>query len=132
MTEKNIPNKCHHCGLLVHYDFKNAMDTQASDLSFGEMRELFDEGVIDRKFTRALGVSNVPGEFGSTQFCAVSSKSWNKNDEKCRYWQPHIDGALIADYIAIHHNQRALKAAVWFGIGAIVATLIAGVLSIVD
>lgn len=119
MTETILPDKCKHCGLRVKYDFTSADESITSDAAFGEINKLSAAGYIP-KYRRRVNASNI--NYGSTEICAVSSKSWLNPMKKCKHWVLRIEGATISDYLSIYHDKRNYKAAVWgAGIGAAVA-----------
>jgi len=101
----------------VHYRFRSAADTQASDAQFAAMRRLYDAGVINRVFSRNVGMTNIPGDFGTTSFCAINSDRFNK-PFNCRHWIRRIDGATLAEHLAVHQSDQMIRLA---KIGALIA-----------
>jgi hypothetical protein len=115
---KKFPNKCEYCGLRVRYNFNSARESQESDRAFGELRALHDAGIIEPIYSRNVGMTNVPDDFGTTDFCAVASGTWNKNTTKCKHWALRTEGASIADYLSIHNDRRnhaIVVTGVWIG-----------------
>lgn len=83
MSKNSLPDKCKHCGLRVKYDFTSANESMSSDAAFSELRKLSDAGYVP-KFRRRVSASNI--DFGSTEICAISSKSWLEPTKKCKHW----------------------------------------------
>lgn len=122
MSKNSLPDKCKHCGLRVKYDFTSANESMSSDAAFSELRKLSDAGYVP-KFRRRVSASNI--DFGSTEICAISSKSWLEPTKKCKHWVLRIQGATIADYLSIHHDRRNYKSAIWSAcIGSMVTVLL--------
>jgi hypothetical protein len=130
MADSPLPNKCNYCGLRMQYVFHTAAETKGSDQAFSELRELYNRKVIKQMFPHIAGMSNVPGDFGSSEFCAVASKAWNKNEKHCAHWSLKVEGASVADYLSIYQDRRTYGATFWFGVVAVLSLLVAIVQSV--
>jgi hypothetical protein len=125
MADIPLPNKCAYCGLRMQYVFQTAAETAGSDRAFSELRVLYNRKVIKQMFPRIVGMSNIPGDFGSSAFCAVASKAWNKNSKRCAHWSLRVDGASVADYLSIYEDRRTYGATFWFGVVAVLSLIVA-------
>ncbi len=123
MTE-TLPNKCDFCGLRVLYRHHSSDGTTSIDEAFTQLHQLKARGIIKHVPPRNIGVSNLPGDFGSTAFCAVNSKAWKDHIKPCKHWALKIDDASVADYLSIYHEKRSRILTVWVGIAAIVVAII--------
>ena len=128
MTQPSLPNKCEHCGLRVYHSFRSIGETTSSDKTFADLRTLHEKGIIKPVYSRVIGASNDPRDFGETEFCAVASKAWHKNAMPCSHWVLRIAGASVADYLSIYHNRRNYSLAQWAGISAILIAIAIAVL----
>lgn len=108
-----LPDKCSHCGLRVRMRFQDATDATEHDLAFGQLRMLYKAKIIKSQFPRRGVMNNTPGDFGDTDFCAVSSSAWGKNEKSCKYWALKIQGAGISDYLSIYHDRNNYRIAYW-------------------
>ena len=124
VVEQKLPNKCDYCGLRVRYEFGSADATAKSNQDFLDLRKLHEAGIVKKVFSRALAISTKPGDFVSTEFCAVASKAWRKNEQRCKHWTLRIKRASVADYLSIYNDRRNRRAAVWLGIGAIIGSIL--------
>jgi hypothetical protein len=124
-----LPNKCDFCGLRAFYKFSSADETHGNDQAFAKLRLLHDRRIVGRKFPRNLEASNTPGDFGTTSFCAVASRAWNKNESSCPHWTLLIRGASIADYLSPYQDQRTFRAA-FLSVVITILSLIVAVLSL--
>ena len=133
MTEPTkLPDKCQYCGLRVQYAFRSAAETHDSDKAFAELRQLHQAGIVKPRYSRAIGMSNVPGDFGTTDVCAVASAAWLRPDKACGHWVLRIEGASVADYQSIHHDRKNHGVAVWAAVAAaVLAVLIAAVQAVI-
>lgn len=122
-----LPNKCDYCGLCVTYAFGSASATTNSDADFTKLHQLKSRGVLKSVPARVLGASNTPGDFGSTAFCAVGSKAWQKRAKRCKHWRLRIAGASIGDYLSLYHDERNAQISLWVGIFAIVIGVLVAV-----
>lgn len=126
MSDTPLPDKCQHCGLRVKYDFESVGDSMSSDKAFVELHRLHDAGIIPVRYRRSVSISNTPDDFGSTEICAIASDSWLKRGTSCKFWVLRVNGASVADYLAIHHARVANRTAIVLGVvGALVALTIA-------
>jgi hypothetical protein len=126
-VDEPLPNKCDYCGLCVSYAFGSASATHSDDADFTALHKLKSKGVLKSVPARLVGASNLPGDFGSTAFCAVESKAWQKRDKRCGHWRLRIKGASIGDYLSLHHDERNARISLWVGIVAIVIGVLVAV-----
>lgn len=119
MAEK-LPSKCDSCGLRVFYAHHSAGDTTSVDTIFNNLHVLKTHRIIKHVPARLMGASNVPGDFGSTSFCAVGSRAWQKHDKRCSYWMLAIQEASVADYLALHHGKLSTRLSFWLGVVGLV------------
>lgn len=121
----SLPSKCDLCGLRVFYSFRSGAETTSSDEAFGRLHVLGDHGVIRKRSvpTRVVSMSNISGDSGSTAFCAVTSKAWQRNEMRCKHWTLRIESASVADYLSLYHARRSYHSAIWLGVGAIIVAL---------
>jgi hypothetical protein len=124
MTNDTLPNKCEHCGLRVFYEFKSARETASSDKAFGDLRTLQTKRIIKPIYRRVVGASSDPNHFGDTQFCAVASPAFHKNDKSCSHWSLRIAGGSVGDYLSIYHDRRNFWLAKWAAISAAAITAV--------
>jgi hypothetical protein len=122
-----LPNKCDYCGLCVTYAFGSASATHSSDADFTALHKLKTRGILKSVPARLMGASNTPGDFGSTAFCAVGSKAWQKREMRCKHWRLRIKDASIGDYLSLYHDERSARISLWVGIAAIVIGVLVAV-----
>ncbi len=130
----SLPNKCDLCGLRVFYAFRSSGETVSSDEAFGRLHALKKHGIIakSRVPARVVSMSNIPGDFGSTAFCAVTSKAWQRNAKRCKHWMLRIEGASVADYLSLYQARRSQQWAIWLGVAAIfIAVAVAAIQAVV-
>jgi len=128
-----LPNKCDLCGLRVFHAFRSSGETISSDEAFGRLHALKERRIISKSNVpaRVVGMSNIQGDFGSTAFCAVTSKAWQRNDKRCKHWALRIEGASVADYLSLYQARRSSRSAIWLGIAAIVIAVAVAVVQAV-
>ena len=112
MADDKLPNKCNYCGLRVRITLDTDGKTVAHDTDFAKLRRLYEAGIIRKKFKRSITVSLGSPEPDTTDICAISAKAWNKNEISCRHWMISIEGASVADYLAIHASRSNLDVAI--------------------
>jgi hypothetical protein len=122
MNATRVPNKCKYCGLCVRYTFLDAPGTRSNDQAFGELRVLNEQRIVRQRFPRLVGMSNTPGDFGTTEFCAVAAPAWLQNDRRCKHWSLKIEGATIADYLALHSSRDTLRQTLWVAMIALIVS----------
>jgi len=127
MAEQPLPNKCKHCGLRVRYSFGVPGSAQTSDAAFGEIRRLYDDGIVKLMYRREVGESPGSDKPGTTEFCAIASDAWGKNSKSCEHWVLKVDEAKIADYLAIHTqrlNTNVARVALYVSAVALVVSVL--------
>ena len=92
-----------------------------------KLHELRNAGIIDKVPSRKLSISIGSDEPGSTAFCAVNAPAWRNKQQKCEHWSLKIKDAGIADYMAMHQNQRNNLLALWISIVAIVISVLVAI-----
>uniref|UniRef100_UPI0021A3E0BA hypothetical protein n=1 Tax=Sedimenticola hydrogenitrophicus TaxID=2967975 RepID=UPI0021A3E0BA len=50
----------------------------------------------------SLGVAS-PDD--SSEICAINHAGWQKNERKCKYWQPSI-GLSLGEYMSLHEARK--------------------------
>ncbi|WP_200377396.1 hypothetical protein [Thiocystis violacea] len=100
-------NKCEVCGLRVTFSQKGLQQSQTVDSFFTTLRRLQAAKLVPQGWPRVvnvhLGASNPDDR---SDICAINNrKSWQKNNKKCKFWQPAI-GLSLGEYIAVHEARK--------------------------
>jgi len=121
-----LPNKCDYCGLRVRYVLASPASSQQHDKDFANLRRLQCAGIVDQEFRRNMVMSVETASPDTTDICAIAARAWNNNDEKCSHWMIKIEGATVADHLAIKESKSNFRVAV----AAMVISLAAFLVSI--
>ncbi len=128
-SDQQLPDKCKFCGLCVTYqDSFAALLTETSiDNDFPQLHRLKKEGIIDKVPLRYSKVVLGNELKNTTSFCAISASAWQNPRQACEHWTLKIQGASIADYLAIHHSNRNNTLAIWISVLALFLTIVVAI-----
>jgi hypothetical protein len=126
-------NKCKLCGLRVIFNQKSLQHEQRVEDFFTTLRQLQNKRRVPKGWPREINVSiGVVDPDDSSEICAINHPSWNKNNKRCKFWQPAI-GLSLGEYMSIHEARKMeilTKDIQWLTAIAVVLAFIALVLQL--